>query len=300
MRSERSRAARVVGWLGTGTAAAAGALVGLLVQGGLAALGLAILAAGLALRADRHLDRRFARRRHLLSSPAPAHWRRFLLEHYDHYARLPEAWRTRFDQDLRVFLDEARVPGVELELDETLRLLVGASAVTLSLGWPDYEWDQLAEVLVYARDFDRDYSFEKRELVGETSAWGTVILSGPALRSGFADPDDGHHVGLHEFAHLLDMDGTRFDGLPPGLDDRQAGTWVAIVQRELARLRKGQSVLDPYGAEDEVEFMAVAVETFFEAPLALRQRHGELYALLRAYFGQDPAAWDDARGLTLG
>jgi Mlc titration factor MtfA (ptsG expression regulator) len=32
-------------------------------------------------------------------------------------------------------------------------------------------------------------------------------------------------------------------------------------------------------------------------PLALRRRHDEMYALLSAYFVQDPAAWDDARGL---
>ena len=65
----------------------------------------------------------------------------------------------------------------------------------------------------------------------------------------------------------------------------------------MERLRRGKSVLDPYGAEDPVEFLAVAVEAFFEAPLALRRRHAELYAMLSAYFAQDPAAWDDARGL---
>jgi len=43
----------------------------------------------------------------------------------------------------------------------------------------------------------------------------------------------------------------------------------------------------------------VAVEAFFEAPLAMRQRHREMYAILRDYFGQDPAAWDDLRGLRI-
>jgi MtfA peptidase len=40
----------------------------------------------------------------------------------------------------------------------------------------------------------------------------------------------------------------------------------------------------------------VAVEAFFERPLALRRGHAEVYAMLRDYFGQDPAAWDEARG----
>jgi Mlc titration factor MtfA (ptsG expression regulator) len=55
-------------------------------------------------------------------------------------------------------------------------------------------------------------------------------------------------------------------------------------------------VLDVYGAEDAVEFFPVAVEAFFERPQPLRRRHAELYDTLREYFGQDPAAWDDARG----
>ena len=48
---------------------------------------------------------------------------------------------------------------------------------------------------------------------------------------------------------------------------------------------------------DPVEFLAVAVEAFFEIPQLVRRRHREVYAILCAYFGQDPAAWDDARGL---
>ena len=134
---------------------------------------------------------------------------------------------------------------------------------------------------------------------GQTHAWGTVILSAPALRQSFADPDDAFHVGLHEFAHLLDVHQAHFDGLLPGLDARRSREWAALIEREMERLRRGKSVLDPYGAEEPAEFMAVAVEAFFEAPLAMRRRHAEMYALLSAYFRQDPAAWDDARGLVL-
>ena len=65
----------------------------------------------------------------------------------------------------------------------------------------------------------------------------------------------------------------------------------------MERMRRGQSVIDPYGAESPVEFLAVAVEAFFERPVALRGGHAEVYSMLREYFGQDPAAWDDARAV---
>ena len=104
-------------------------------------------------------------------------------------------------------------------------------------------------------------------------------------------------MGLHEFAHLLDVDQTHFDGIPVGLDEAQARAWLAVAEREMERLRRGRSAFDDYGAHDPVEFFAVAVEAFFEIPQLVRRRHREVYAILSAYFRQDPAAWDDARGL---
>ncbi len=263
----------------------AGAAVGL--------LSLALAALGL----QRGLGRRADRRRRALELPLPQEWRELLLRRYDHFERLPLDWRARFEDDLRIFLAEKRITGVGLEVDDELRLLVAASAVTLSVGWPDYEWDQLSEVLLYPDDFDRDYSFGGNERAGETHPWGTVILSVPALEESFEYPDDGYHVGIHEFAHLLDVDQTHFDGIPVGLDGARAREWVRLAEREMERLRAGRSAFDDYGAHDPVEFLGVAVEAFFEIPQVVRRRHRELYAILAGYFGQDPAAWDDARGL---
>jgi MtfA peptidase len=250
---------------------------------------------GSALRA--RLLRRRQRRRNALRLPFPGDWRETLLHHYDHYHRLPDDWRARFEDDLRLFLSEARITGIDVEVTDELRLLVAASAVTLSLGWPAFEWEPLAEVLLYPQDFDRDWTFGKRELSGQAHGWGTVILSVPTLLESFAHPEDAYHVGLHEFAHLLDVEQGRFDGVPLGLTSAQVGHWLALADKEMQRLRRGKSAVDSYGAEEPAEFLAVAVEAFFEIPLVLRQRHQELYAFLSSYFAQDPAAWDEARGL---
>jgi hypothetical protein len=67
--------------------------------------------------------------------------------------------------------------------------------------------------------------------------------------------------------------------------------------RRRNRRSEGHSVFDPYGAESPVEFLGVAVEAFFEIPQVVRRRHADVYRLLSEYFRQDPAAWDDARGL---
>lgn len=298
MRADRPQD-RAFAWMAGGAAVLAAASLGALVAGAPGALAGAGLGLGLGIALGRLFRRRSAVRRASLSRPFPEAWRKLLESRYDHYDRLPDALRGRFEDDVRILLAEKRVTGVEIEVTDELRLLVAASAATLSLGWPDYEWDQLAEVLLYPDDFDRDYRFGGDERAGETHPWGTVILSVPALEESFEDPDDGYHVGIHEFAHLLDVDQTHFDGIPVGLEAERSREWLEVMEKEMQRLRKGKSALDPYGAEDPVEFLAVAVEAFFETPLLVRKRHREVYAILSAYFGQDPAAWDDARGLML-
>jgi MtfA peptidase len=296
VRVEKAHDRRFVRVAGAASAGAGAALGGLAAGWSGAGAGLAAgVGVGLAVR--RVLGRRAARRRAVLCLPFPEEWRTFLLERYDHYERLDASWRARFEDDVRIFLAEKRVTGVGVEVDDELRLLVAASAVSLSVGWPEYEWDQLTEVLLYPDDFDRDYAFGGSDRVGEAHPWGTVILSVPALLESFEVPDDAYHVGIHEFAHLLDVDQTHFDGIPPGLDGARAREWVAVADAEMERLRRGRSAFDDYGAHDPVEFLGVAVEAFFEIPQVVRRRHRDVYAILSSCFGQDPAGWDDARGL---
>ncbi len=284
-------------WAEAGLFALSGATIGALALGWPGGVAGALLGSALGALRIRRVLARHARRRTAEAAPFPAPWSAFLDERYDHYDRLPDGPRRAFEGKIMVFLAETRITGVGIEVTDELRLLVAASASTLSLAWDGHAWEHLAEVLLYARDFDRDYTFEGRELAGEAHPWGTVIISVPTLLDSFDDPDDGYHVGLHEFAHLVDMWGTRFDGIPSGFDEDQSRRWLALAEREMERMRHGRSVIDPYGAESPVEFLAVAVEAFFERPLALRRGHAEVYQMLRGYFRQDPAAWDDERGL---
>ncbi len=121
------------------TAPALGGVVGALAAGWPGALAGLAGGVGLGLAVRQSLLRRSRRRKALLAEPFPVRWRQFLLESYDHYERMDAAWRLRFEADLRIFAAETRITGIEVEVTDELRLLVAASAVTLSVGWPDYE-----------------------------------------------------------------------------------------------------------------------------------------------------------------
>jgi MtfA peptidase len=213
-----------------------------------------------------------------------------------HYRRLPVAYRAQFDQQVQMFLAEKRITGIETQVSDEVKLLVAASAVMLTAGWSGYTWDQLTEVLVYPEDFDRDYRFGATDLSGQAHPWGIVILSMPALLRSFTETEDGYHLGVHEFAHLLDLAQARFDGIPPYLSDESIRRWAAIIGQEEERLRRGDSELNPYGLSGPEELFAVAVEAFFQTPVALMRSHAELYEFLASYFRQDPAAWSARPG----
>jgi len=51
-----------------------------------------------------------------------------------------------------------------------------------------------------------------------------------------------------------------------------------------------ETALDPYGAQAPEELFAVASEAFFVSPVLLLGEHPKLYALLRDFYRQDPAA----------
>jgi Mlc titration factor MtfA (ptsG expression regulator) len=244
-------------------------------------------------RFARTSKRRRLSRERSSSVPLPNHWTEILERRCAHYRRLPAPHRAQFKKQLQIFLAEKRIRGVEMEASEETRILVAASATSLSVGWQDYTWDQLAEVLIFPEDFDRDYNFGGTDASGNAHPWGIVILSEPALIRSFDETGDVYHVGFHEFAHLLDLSGARFDGIPSYLSDERVLLWLKIMQHEEERLKRGDSVLDQYGLSNRVELFATSVEAFFQAPISVAKSHRELYAFLSTYFDQDPAGWSE-------
>ena len=253
-------------------------------------VGAALLVAGLA---HRFFTRKFRRRAQLLKAPFPPEWREILRTHVAFYDALDKAERKRFENDVRVFLHEKAITGIGTEIDQTTRLLVAASAVIPIFGFPEWEYDNLAEVLVYPSSFDEDKQFEgphPRHLLGMVHSSGALnrimILSKPDLVRGFAG-NDAKHVGIHEFAHLLDAADGNVDGVPAAIRPACLQPWLEVMASEMERLQRGRSRLDPYALKNRGEFFAVASEAFFKSPRELMRDHPELYATLKCVFEQD-------------
>lgn len=253
----------------------------------------------------RYLTADARQRQAALATPFPDAWRALLTTHVAFYKGLAAPEKTRFEQAMQLFLARTRLTGIQTEVDDLTRVLTAAAAAIPVFGFSGWEYSTLPEVLIVpdawqlATKPDQEVQPLQGTLLGSVQGFQTsqyMRLSRAALVQGFADAEDRHNVGVHEFAHLVDgadgqIDGVPSVGLPPAL--RQP--WADVMRRELAAIRAGHSDIDPYAGTNEAEFFAVVNEYFFERPEQLREHHPELFELLSQALHQHPAQSLNAR-----
>lgn len=238
-------------------------------------------------------SRKYQTRDRIELSEFPQKWRTILSRRVAFYNSLNPEEKINFENGIQIFLHEVRITGIKTEINDTTRLLVASSALIPIFGFPEWEYDDLGEVLIYPGSFDTDFQLggEKRVLgmVGSGGPMDKVmILSKPALEHGFMDHKDKKNVGIHEFAHLLDKADGKIDGIPEvWLDPKWVQPWQKLMEVNMAKILAGKSDINPYAATAPQEFFAVISEYFFEAPKVLQNKHPEVYDLLEKIFHQD-------------
>jgi MtfA peptidase len=243
----------------------------------------------------RFLTRQIRQRTIIRQTPFPAEWEKILNEKVSFYQALSSDDQYRFREAVHIFLCEKKITGINTTIDDTVRVLVAASAIIPIFGFPGWEWEHIREILIYPTSFDERYQMGATDghpisgMVGSGAMNRMMILSKPDLLQGFRGDPDQHNVGIHEFAHLLDKSDGAVDGVPEvALPSRAIKPWINLVQDEMEKIRHGHSDINPYGLTNEAEFFAVVSEYFFENPVGMKQKHPELYAMLEQIFHQDP------------
>jgi Mlc titration factor MtfA (ptsG expression regulator) len=247
------------------------------------------------------------RRERLRATPVPEAWRHIVERNVPLFRRLSAEDQAELLGHVQVLLAEKHFEGCGgLLLTDEHRVTIAAWAAFLLLHRDTDYFPRLRSILLYPTAYVIDGEHElgdgivlegEEEFSGHTQErLGAVLLNWRDVKADARDPDDGVNLVLHELAHQLDFEDGGGDGVP-ALDHRAAyARWQAVLDQELERLRadvrrRRRTVLDPYGAEDPVEFFAVATEAFFETPALLRDEHPALYDELRRFYRQDPAAW---------
>ena len=72
-----------------------------------------------------------------------------LSEYVDFYNNLDEDKKSSFESRVHHFLAHVRITGVNTEVEELDKVLIAASAIIPIFGFPDWEYMNLNEVLLY-------------------------------------------------------------------------------------------------------------------------------------------------------
>ncbi|WP_226648377.1 zinc-dependent peptidase [Microbulbifer variabilis] len=225
------------------------------------------------------------------------------------YHHLNSDLQQELCSNIVLFLNDKEFVGCDgLQVNEKMRVAIAAHACLLLLGRKNDCYPNLYTILLYpdtyvAHETHREGYIEtarRSAREGEAHYRGPVVLSWGDLAEDLEHPQRGHNVALHEFAHKVDEEDGYFDGRPLFEKSGDGANWAQVMSREFHRLRQraefGQlpgdspSVLDLYGAQSPAEFFAVATESFYTTPKAMRSLHPELYNELSHFYRLDPAS----------
>lgn len=218
-----------------------------------------------------------------------------LEQHVRLWRRLPAPLQERLLPRLDEFLERIPVTGAhDFQVTETMRTVIAAQACIVTLGHDDYPFDDLHGITVHPDEFVVEEADEDedtgvvtegyRTLSGQAHGSDRLVLSWRDVEEA-QSREDGYNVVVHEVTHFLEHS-------HPGGDPAARAALTAAYESLCAAVDRGEeTLLDPYGAEDLTEFLAVAAEFFFERSADLAARHPTLYVLLRDSFRLDPASW---------
>lgn len=244
-------------------------------------------------------------RHQLFLKPLPPEWIQILEKNVSIYLLLPEPLKKELHGRINIFLNEKEFFGFGgLEVSDEIQLTVAGNACLLLLKRDKRCFPGFTSILMYpdtyvAKEVKSDGMVESHEhsaRAGESWHRGPIVLSWADVMRGSLDPNDGHNVVLHEFAHKLDEANNSMNGLPVLRDHSHYAEWASVLSKEfdalLIRANRGtNSVIDAYGTVSPAEFFAVATESFFEKPIQMKTKLPDLYQQLERFYDLDPAAW---------
>lgn len=245
------------------------------------------------------------RRKIILTQLFPKKWLEYLRQNVPHYSLLYEEEKAKLRDAVQIFIAEKRWEGCQgLLVTDEMKVTIAGQACLLTLEMEKNYFPRVKTILIYPGGFrvprDRqvtDLSIEggTMPVLGQSWHRGPVILSWEDISNPRNELGTPENLVIHEFAHQLDMQDGPADGTPSLSSRKLQKMWRRVMHDEYNRLvaesEEGRvTLLDAYGATDEVEFFAVASECFFEQPVEMKRRHPQLYGVLRTYYRQDTAA----------
>ena len=214
--------------------------------------------------------------------------RGYLEKYFSFYKSLPPKSKKTFEKRVAYFIScKDFVPREMSEVSWEMKALISASAIQLTFGFPRVHLSYFRYILVYPEQFfsEANQQFHQGEVNPQAK---TIVLGWKHFVEGYLE-NDGRNLGLHEMAHALRLENRVMNHEYIFLNENVLNSWEEQATKAMQEIKNGtEDFFRDYGAADREEFFAVAVENFFERPVAFSEKHPNLYATLSDLLRQDP------------
>jgi hypothetical protein len=214
--------------------------------------------------------------------------RKVLRDNFVVYKMLNEKERKLFERRVWRFIKmkDFRAANSLGEVTDEMRVMVAASAIQITYGYPDVYFNHFQTIILYAEEYYSTISGEYHE--GEVNAGGAIVLSWKNFLSGFSNMTDGRNLALHEMAHALRLTNIVDDADYDFIDQDIMQSFEELALIEIKKIGNDEhSFFRAYGSANLQEFFSVAVECFFEQPGEFREYNPRLYSVLSKILKMD-------------
>lgn len=186
-----------------------------------------------------------------------------LKQYFPYYQFLHFELKKKFVTRLQIFLEMKRFIPRQTEANETLNVLIGATATQITFGLENFSLFRFDKILIYP---DAYYSeIRKQYHNGEINVQERlIVLSAKHFLEGIQNYKDGKNLGLHEIAHALNVH---------EFEDRNDAfihyfeQWEVLARAEMPKIKADDNhFMRNYAATNLQEMFAVSTEYFFEMP----------------------------------
>ena len=238
--------------------------------------------------------------------PFKKEWRKIIQKRMPYFRQMPSDLQLQLKQHIQVFLAEKTFIGCNgVKITDDIKVTIAAQACLLLLNRKTNYYPKLQTILVYPGAFVKEQNRQNADGVhytqnmamsGESWDFGKIVLSWQDTLQGAEIPDDGRNVVIREFAHQLDQENGKANGVPILGRGQSYKSWSAILTAQYKQLQQqaragAPSLFDHYGATEPAEFFAVASEVFFEQSQQFNHEYPMLYRQLKQYYRVDPLLW---------
>lgn len=210
-----------------------------------------------------------------------------LREHSPYFQNLTEKNQGSFEHRIVSFLSNYNFVARDgVIIDDKVKILIASGYVMLTFGMRKYLSRAFHSILIYP---DAYHSVEEGQMHnGEFNPkYKAVVFSKKALIDSYENEVDNLNLAVHEFAHVLTYHSMKGKDVSSSIfSDQYQKIIKSITQFENAEKLKNSDYFRIYAFANKFEFLAVALEHFFESPEQFEKEFPELYGEIRVMLNQ--------------